>query len=79
MKLEKLRAFLLEKGDSFLMFGNEYVVIEVTDQIYFISIGSLKYAYEKNILSFGLNSQQRIELIIKSNKHDNGKENTHAS
>lgn len=76
MKLEKLRAYLLEVGDEFLMFGSRYKVTAVTKiSIRYVGVYG---SYTKNAYSFGVNSRQRIMLIIKPHKNDR-QENTYST
>lgn len=62
--MEIIRAYMLEVGDRFMMLGVNYVVYKIADRIYYRSL--LSYS----INTFGLNSQERIELITKHKNND---------
>lgn len=74
MKLLKLRAYLLEKGDEFMMLGRAYKVFCVNEkEILFTIFYPNNCNARSEVHSFGVNSRQRIMLIIKPHKNDRQK------
>lgn len=71
MKTEQLRAFLLEKGDEFIMLGLQYVVTGVDEtHIYYCSIYSdVRSRIDRG--AFGINSRERIMLVCKQTPPNN--------
>ncbi len=63
MKLEKLRAFLLEKGDEFLLFGISYKVIDITENSILYTPMNSNFPGTYNTI--GVNSREKIMLICK--------------
>lgn len=57
--MEVIRVYMLEVGDRFMRQGIEYIVTKVSDRIHYRPVQWNHY------LSFGLNSQERVQLISK--------------
>lgn len=65
-KPQIIRAFLLEKGDIFNIYGHRCIVAKVTRKeiFYFIIYDYTKTSSYKNTMSVGIDSSQKVELLF---------------
>jgi hypothetical protein len=66
MKTERLRAYLLEVGDEFIMFDRRYRVVAIRKGVInYLAVDSDDCATGSRRNQMSKNSRQRIELICK--------------